>query len=300
MEVTVVIPAYNSTATLPLQLEALAGQDFAGSWELVIADNGSSDDLHGCVARCAVELAGLPDWRIIDASRLAGASYARTIALLHVRSELVAFCDADDVVCPGWLGALVEGLAEHDLVTGPFAGVADQALADKGAAWLFEHQRFDDESSRSTAIGGGFMSGNCGYRRAALSGFAPDFLGSEDAAAALRALDNDFHGGWVDGARVLYRQRSSPGAALRKAFAISVGHVQLEREFPDLVDAGSHDLKALGWLLLHLPNLARRRGRLSWSKVAGHHLGLRCERMAPGLFVGVVRARRARRARRGG
>jgi glycosyltransferase involved in cell wall biosynthesis len=298
MDVTVVIPVYNSTATLPLQLVALAGQDFDGSWDLVLADNGSTDDLAGVVERCTTELTALAPCRIIDASRLAGASYARTIALLHVTSELVAFCDADDVVCPGWLTAIVAGLAEHDLVTGPFAGVTDASLAAKGPAWHFDHEAFDGRGARASAIGGGYMSGNSGYRRAALSGFAPDFLGSEDAAVALRALDNGFRGGWADDARVLYRQRSSPGAALRKAYAISVGHVQLEREFPDLVDAASHDLKALGWLLVHLPDLVRRRGRIRWAKAAGHHLGLRVERLLPGLSVGVIRARRARRARR--
>jgi glycosyltransferase involved in cell wall biosynthesis len=298
MDISVIIPVFNATATLPRQLEALAGQDFQGTWSIVIADNGSTDDLAACVERCGTELACLPPCRVIDAGRLAGASYARTIALLYAPSDLIAFCDADDIVCPGWLTAIVEGLATYDLVTGPLTGISDHDLTSRDAPWLFEHQVFDDRQSRSRAIGGGYMGNNCGYRRRALSGFAPDFLGAEDAAVALRAVTNGYEGGWADGARILYRQRTTPRTAFRKAFAIAVGHVQLGREFPDLVVVPSRDLRALGWLLLHAPDLLRRKGRVRVAKVAGHHLGLRLERLLPGLFVGVVRARRARQTRR--
>ena len=41
--ISVVIPAYNAAATLAEQLEALAGQEYEGDWELVIVDNGSTD-----------------------------------------------------------------------------------------------------------------------------------------------------------------------------------------------------------------------------------------------------------------
>jgi glycosyltransferase involved in cell wall biosynthesis len=42
-DVSVVTAVYNNAATLPAQLEALANQEFAGTWELIIVDNGSSD-----------------------------------------------------------------------------------------------------------------------------------------------------------------------------------------------------------------------------------------------------------------
>lgn len=41
--VSVVLPARNGAATIGEQLEALARQDFAGRWELVVVDNGSAD-----------------------------------------------------------------------------------------------------------------------------------------------------------------------------------------------------------------------------------------------------------------
>ncbi len=41
--VSVVIPALNTAEHLESQLSALAAQDYAGVWEVVVADNGSID-----------------------------------------------------------------------------------------------------------------------------------------------------------------------------------------------------------------------------------------------------------------
>jgi glycosyltransferase involved in cell wall biosynthesis len=41
--VSVVVPNLNGAATLPDQLEALAGQTYTGDWEVILADNGSTD-----------------------------------------------------------------------------------------------------------------------------------------------------------------------------------------------------------------------------------------------------------------
>ena len=42
--VTVVMPVYNGSAFMAQQLDALAAQDYVGVWDVVIADNGSTDD----------------------------------------------------------------------------------------------------------------------------------------------------------------------------------------------------------------------------------------------------------------
>ncbi|HET9225168.1 MAG TPA: glycosyltransferase, partial [Thermoanaerobaculia bacterium] len=42
-KLSVVIPCLNAEATLGDQLEALAGQGWSGEWEVIVADNGSTD-----------------------------------------------------------------------------------------------------------------------------------------------------------------------------------------------------------------------------------------------------------------
>ncbi|MEA2353166.1 MAG: hypothetical protein QOJ14_1580, partial [Thermoleophilaceae bacterium] len=39
--ISVVVPLLDDAEHLPDQLEALAAQDYAGRWEVIVADNGS-------------------------------------------------------------------------------------------------------------------------------------------------------------------------------------------------------------------------------------------------------------------
>lgn len=41
--ISVIIPPFNAEATLPAQLEALAGQTFTGAFDVIVADNASTD-----------------------------------------------------------------------------------------------------------------------------------------------------------------------------------------------------------------------------------------------------------------
>jgi GT2 family glycosyltransferase len=55
--------------------------------------------------------------RVVRTSRR-GLNRARNLGARSARGELLAFCDADDVVSPGWLAALVAAAREADLVGG--------------------------------------------------------------------------------------------------------------------------------------------------------------------------------------
>lgn len=41
--VSIVIPCLNGAATLADQLDGIAAQEWSGEWEIVVADNGSTD-----------------------------------------------------------------------------------------------------------------------------------------------------------------------------------------------------------------------------------------------------------------
>ena len=47
-------------------------------------------------------------------------SHARNVGAAAARGELLAVCDGDDVVEPGWLSAFVAASPEHDLMGGAF------------------------------------------------------------------------------------------------------------------------------------------------------------------------------------
>jgi len=113
--VSVVIPVFNAAATIAEQLAALGRQTYAGEWEIVVADNGSTDDTAAIVDAYRSEL---PALRVVDASARSGPAFARNTGARLARGDFIAFCDADDVVADRWLEALVVASTAFDVVTG--------------------------------------------------------------------------------------------------------------------------------------------------------------------------------------
>src|SRR5207253_8877584 len=103
MKITVIIPCFNAADTLGFQIEALAGQECPEPWELIIADNGSTD---GSVKVAESYQPKVPHLRVIDASERRGVAHVRNVAVRAAQGEAVIFCDADDIVSPGFLAAM--------------------------------------------------------------------------------------------------------------------------------------------------------------------------------------------------
>lgn len=114
MRLSVIIPCLNAADTIAIQLDALANQRWDESWEVIVSDNGSTDETLVVVERCRDRL--LPNLRIVDSSDRPGAAHARNVGALAATGELLAFCDADDEVGPGWIAAIGEALNDHDFV----------------------------------------------------------------------------------------------------------------------------------------------------------------------------------------
>lgn len=111
VKASVVVPAHNAEATLPRTLEALAGQDFDGPYEVLVVDNGSVD-------RTANVGDGFPELvRTIRQADL-GAAVGRNVGVAQSSGSALAFCDSDVFPTAGWLQAGVEALTGADLVQG--------------------------------------------------------------------------------------------------------------------------------------------------------------------------------------
>lgn len=116
MKVSVIIPSYNAADTIAEQLDALARQEFDQPWELIIVDNRSTDATTAVAEGFKDRIRHL---RVVQASERRGASYARNVGVKAARSDLLLFCDADDVVSPNWLSAMSARFDECDLVISP-------------------------------------------------------------------------------------------------------------------------------------------------------------------------------------
>lgn len=115
MKLSVIIPCLNAADTVAVQLEALANQQWSEPWEVIVADNGSTDKSIAIVEQYREKL---PNLHIIDASDQPGSAHVRNVGVLAATGDAIAFCDADDEVASGWVEAMGEALSKYDLVAG--------------------------------------------------------------------------------------------------------------------------------------------------------------------------------------
>lgn len=113
MKLSVIIPFANAAETLPDQLEALTRQSWDGPWEIILSDNGSTDQAGAVIDTYHGRL---PNLCRIDASGKRGAAHARNVAAAFATGDYLVFCDADDVVADNWLAAMGNALRKSDFV----------------------------------------------------------------------------------------------------------------------------------------------------------------------------------------
>lgn len=104
--VSVVLPTRDRAALLSRALASVHAQTYP-HWELLVVDDGSVDDTPAL-------LAGVSDPRV-RAFRAGGAGVcaARNVALAHVRGEIVAYLDDDNLMHGDWLKAVVWGFEQR-------------------------------------------------------------------------------------------------------------------------------------------------------------------------------------------
>jgi len=229
VEASVVIPCHNAAATLGEQLAALERQTFAGTWEIVAVDNGSTDDTGALLADWQMRL---PRLRVISLDEPGSPSRGRNVGLRECVGDRVLFCDADDVVADDWVGSLVRALDEDDLVGGP---VSLQAL---NPGWSLDGQ---DPREGSLPISCDHLpfahTGNLGVWRAhavELGGFDEAMATSEDQDFSWRAAQAGMSVGFASDALVHVRLRTTWGALWRQRVGWGMGSVDLYVRHRDL------------------------------------------------------------------
>lgn len=116
--VSVVIPVFNGEKVIEACLRSVLAQTDV-DMEIVVVDDGSTDSTWAILQRMVAQ-----DERI-HAIRQAngGVSTARNTALEHCQGEYVRFVDADDVLPPGSMQALLKRAQGSDLVIAGYTEV---------------------------------------------------------------------------------------------------------------------------------------------------------------------------------
>jgi glycosyltransferase involved in cell wall biosynthesis len=266
--VSVIIPARDAEASLDAQLRALSEQR-TREWEVVLADNGSTD---GTVEIARSWSGRIPGLRIIDASARRGAGAARNLGAEQARGDLLLFCDADDVVCPDWVEGFVAGQPSWDLAGG---AVDYSALNAPGTAPA--GTRLPGPGSLNWLP---FVAGaNLAVQRSAfeaLGGFSERLVGGEDVEFCWRAQLHGMRFGVVPGATVLKRARHDPHAIFRAQAAwgrCSVELFTLFREHGMPRPSTAEAVKTYASLVRRLAALGDPAARREWARYAGLRWG---------------------------
>jgi glycosyltransferase involved in cell wall biosynthesis len=114
MTISVIIPAYNSQATIGPALESVFAQTTPPN-EIVVVNDGSTDDTALLLRSYASRLT------IVDQPN-AGVARARNRACQMVRGDLVAFLDSDDLWHPRYLEFQLKQVQRHPEAVAYFAG----------------------------------------------------------------------------------------------------------------------------------------------------------------------------------
>jgi glycosyltransferase involved in cell wall biosynthesis len=279
--ISVIVPVRNGRPWLEQQLQALAEQECHEPWEVVVADNNSTDESGLLVQKWANRCGKI---RLVDASRANGPGAARNAGVAVARGELLAFCDADDVVQPGWLAAHVSALKHADVSAGVFDvwslnGLATPlplSYAPPPAMGLF-----------------GFLpaagSNNLALRLRtfeALGGFTEDLITGEDFDLSWRAQLSGHRYVSTADAIVARRNRQGFGAVFRRYTSYGRSGPILYRRFRS---AGLRWQPAIAfktwvWLVVSVPRLVQPEFRDRWARIAGWRFGCLVESVRQGVL----------------
>lgn len=280
-QLSIVIPCYNSEATLGAQLSAIAGQVTRYTWEVLIADNGSRDRT---VAMASTFRERISRLRIIDATRMRGAAYARNAGATAARGQAILFCDADDVMGEGYIEAMGAALERDRLVACRYD------FAKLNASWLAA-ARGSAKDGQSTGLAGGYCHPTLPYAGAgglgivksvhdAVNGFDTTLkamAGQEDTDYCIRVQLSGTPLAFVPDAVMHVRFRDTVSGVFRQAWAWAESGAHVHRRYAP--EAAAESLRRLAYdltrhLMWKLMRLRTRTDLAQWIWLAGWCGGL--------------------------
>lgn len=280
MQLSVIIPCYNAASVIGEQLEALSTETWSEPWEIIVADNGSTDDSLATIERYRTRL---PNLRVIMANSGRGAAFARNLAARQAQGVNLAFVDADDVIAHGWVAAIGEALRTHPFVASRFD------ITKLNAPWIVASRPNSQGEDVQRISYPPYLphAGGCGLgvRRAiheSVNGFDASMPYLEDTDYCFRIqIQHQIELRLAPEAVVHIRYRSDLRAMFQQARIWAMYNVFLGRKYRPSLYTRKHHLR--GWLnysrrwrkvLLRLFRIRQQADLAIWLRQAGWLIGL--------------------------
>lgn len=256
---SVIIPCASRVDLLVEQLEALTSMTCNEAWEVIVVDNGLSDD-DDAVRRLTSFATRLPSFRVVQALERRGAGYARNVGVAASRGAKIGFLDADDIAGEGWLQAMATALDTHSVVASRWDierlndphGSAARKNGQESGVRSYDHPKYLDHA------------GGCGLgvTRAAfdaVGGFDEEFRLLEDTDLTWRLQLAGYDLVFEPQAIVHIRFRQTNRASFRQAYGYGKYNVLLYKRyrqygmpklsFTDGIYTLLKQLKHLSWVM---------------------------------------------------
>lgn len=203
------VPTYNRSGVLERLLVALAAQESAPPFEVVVVDDGSTDRTEAVAGAASARYVRQPN---------SGPAAARNRGWRAAGAPLVAFTDDDTVPTPHWLAELRAAALHHPDAAA--VGGRIVALAPTFLATFVQLERHVDHGVDPDLGVRYLVTANAIWRRdvlVELGGFNERFAAAsgEDTDLSMRARRAGYELAVVDGAEVAHDHRASLRAILR-------------------------------------------------------------------------------------
>lgn len=205
-QASIIIPAYNAADTIADQLDALCQQVDAPEFEVIVADNGSTDNLRGAVEPFKQKL----NVRVIDASAKKGQSFARNLAVWEAQTNFILSCDADDIVGEHWVNKIYQHISTSDCQVATPTAVFYPHLGETGPHKYSGNIPTEPDISLGYKIFA--QTSSTGYRRSTfieIGGMDETYnRGCEDIDFSWRMVESGRSLVWEQEAVLFYRARN--------------------------------------------------------------------------------------------
>lgn len=222
--VSVILAVLDGGVHLGEQLEALSSQVDAPRFEVIVADNGSTDDSSAVVSTFRERL----DIRMIDASEQRGQTFARNRGVEAAGSELLLILDQDDVVDERYVASMADALTRHEFVA------ARMDVGRLNAPWVAAARAPAQLDSTPTTPVHWAYGCTIGVRRRtfeSIGGFDTDlYVSAEDIDFAARAANLGIELVDVPDALLHYRLPDSSRALFRQGRRYGIGYEFVARK----------------------------------------------------------------------
>jgi peptidoglycan/xylan/chitin deacetylase (PgdA/CDA1 family) len=138
--ISVVIPALNEERFIAECLDSLKNQDYRGEYEIIVADNGSSDNTANIARSYGV--------KVILCLEKKSVSYVRQVGADAARGDIIAQADSDTVYPSDWLTKIADHFSSHP----DSAALAGRFLYKDPPSWAGFEYFLRDTTNRLSAL----------------------------------------------------------------------------------------------------------------------------------------------------